>query len=535
MATKPMKRPIVRDAANKQFTELPDGQFVDVSAIPLDGADSSGAPNLLKHAPDGLAVYARDCIFSEEGNALEVRGGKMYVPDMSAKADGLISKDDGNKLKLGSDNGLFVSQTVVSVDADNLVTVGSDGGAKLTPNDVLSNGDVNLLTIDPVDKKIILTKEAIQGNLPVVSQDDGNLVHHGSDKGVYLSLGDILREGDVILHDDGGKVAADISMVYNQPTGVLQLIGYDGVTEVARVIIPSSTSVLKGVELTNGKPDVAGGETIEGDYHLTLMFRDQHGAWSDAVGVQVTTTKGSAGTAEYTTKLADGGVAVSAVRAVFNGSSAIAEGGSSPATVMFGDTATVYVAFSVSGSVVSGTVRFTPQVGLKSGVYLHFIWALSDGSVVDTYVDVTDLIDVYTAGRGIAIDGNTISVDNTVLRTNVQQVITAVKTFDTGYFGKAVAVGSTVISPTNGAVFTKTITTDTTFSISAIPSGAVSCFTLVLTNGGSHTVGWPGSVRWTEGTPPELIASGVDVITFITPNGGTTWYGCHSVQGVPAE
>lgn len=408
MATKPMKRPIVRDAANKQFTELPDGQFVDVSAIPLDGADSSGAPNLLKHAPDGLAVYARDCIFSEKGNALEVRGGKMYVPDMSAKADGLISKDDGNKLKLGSDNGLFVSQTVVSVDADNLVTVGSDGGAKLTPNDVLSNGDVNLLTIDPVDKKIILTKEAIQGNLPVVSQDDGNLVHHGSDKGVYLSLGDILREGDVILHDDGGKVAADISMVYNQPTGVLQLIGYDGVTEVARVIIPSSTSVLKGVELTNGKPDVDGGAT-EGDYHLTLMFRDQNGAWSDAVGVQVTTTKGSAGTAEYSTKLAEGGTSVAAVRAIFNGSSAIAEGGSSPATVVFGDTATVYVAFSVSGSVVSGTVRFTPQVGLKSGVYLHFIWALSDGSVVDTYVDVTELIDVYTAGRGIAVDGHTIS------------------------------------------------------------------------------------------------------------------------------
>lgn len=409
MATKPMKRPIVRDAANKQFTELPDGQFVDVSAIPLDGADSSGAPNLLKHAPDGLAVYARDCIFSEEGNALEVRGGKMYVPDMSAKADGLISKDDGNKLKLGSDNGLFVSQTVVSVDADNLVTVGSDGGAKLTPNDVLSNGDVNLLTIDPVDKKIILTKEAIQGNLPVVSQDDGNLVHHGSDKGVYLSLGDILREGDVILHDDGGKVAADISMVYNQPTGVLQLIGYDGVTEVARVIIPSSTSVLKGVELTNGKPDVDGGETIEGDYHLTLMFRDQHGAWSDAVGVQVTTTKGSAGTAEYSTKLAEGGTSVSAVRAVFNGSSAIAEGGSSPATVVFGDTSTVSVPFSVSGSVVSGTVSFTPQVGLKSGVYLHFIWALSDGSVVDTYVDVTELIDVYTAGKGITIVGNNIS------------------------------------------------------------------------------------------------------------------------------
>lgn len=148
----------------------------------------------------------------------------------------------------------------------------------------------------------------------------------------------------------------------------------------------------------------------------------------------------------------------------------------------------------------------------------------------------TALGGAMVAGDGIVFeDGNTISVDDTVLRTNVQQVITAGKIFDTGYFGKAVAVDSTAISPINGAIFIKTITTDTTFSISEIPSGVASCFTLVLTNGGSHTVGWPGSVRWTAGEPPELTASGVDVITFITPNGGITWYGCHSVQGVPAE
>lgn len=164
--------------------------------------------------------------------------------------------------------------------------------------------------------------------------------------------------------------------------------------------------------------------------------------------------------------------------------------------------------------------------------------ALQGDSIV-VEIDLEALMEALggamVAGDGIVFEGeNTISVDDTVLRTNVQQAITAVKTFDTGYFGKAVAVDSTAISPANGAVFTKTITTDTTFSISEIPSGAASCFTLVLTNGGSHTVGWPGAVRWTGGEPPELIASGVDVITFITPNGGGVWYGCHSVQGVPA-
>ena len=162
------------------------------------------------------------------------------------------------------------------------------------------------------------------------------------------------------------------------------------------------------MELTHGKPD-AGGEEVEGDYHLTLIFRDQNGAWSDAVGVQVTTTKGFAGSAEYSTELAEGGTSVAAVRAVFNGDDKTVEGGSGPVTVTFDDTSSASVPFAVSGTTVSGTVSFTPQVGLKSGVYLHFIWALSDGSVADTYVDVTDLVDVYTAGQGITIAGHTIS------------------------------------------------------------------------------------------------------------------------------
>ena len=75
----------------------------------------------------------------------------------------------------------------------------------------------------------------------------------------------------------------------------------------------------------------------------------------------------------------------------------------------FADNSTASVTFNVAGTTISGNVSFTPQVGLKAGTYLHFIWALSDNSVVDTYVDVTELIDVYTAGQGITIVGNTIS------------------------------------------------------------------------------------------------------------------------------
>lgn len=399
MATKPMKRPIVRDAANKQFTELPDGQFVDVSAIPLDGADSSGAPNLLKHAPDGLAVYASDCVSSEKGNALEVRGGKMYVPDMSATADGLISKDDGNKLKLGSDNGLFVSQTVVSVDADNLVTVGSDGGAKLTPNDVLSNGHTNLLTIDPVDGKIILTKGNIQDNLPVISQDEGNLVHPGSDKGVYLSMDDILNRGDAILYEDkDGRISSGLSLAYSPDTGKLDILGHDGQTVISTVRVPGASSSLKGVYLVDGMPSESG-EDIEGDYHFSLMFAQADGVWGDPVPATVRTHKSAAVSTSIESVAGTGAVRV---RGVFNGQTAEQFFIDGTAALQFADGTRIVV----TPETTRLEVIFEPGVGLIPGTYLVFVYALAVGTVQDVYVDVSALVDIYRAGCGIDISAS---------------------------------------------------------------------------------------------------------------------------------
>lgn len=307
----------------------------------------------------------------------------------------------------------------LTVDTDKKVVVVHDGstagGIPMAREDCKVTGDthlkVNGSTEGTLAGDVTLTVDMTSLATDLVSTDANNGLSVGSDSKLYAKAPDvdlIIRAGDKILHDADGKVAADLSMTYDQPSGKLKLIGHDGSTEVANVTIPSSTSVLKGVELTNGKPD-AGGEEVEGDYHLTLIFRDQTGAWSDAVGVQVTTTKGFAGSAEYSTELAEGGTSVAAVRAVFNGDDKTVEGGSSPVTVTFDDTSSASVPFAVSGTTVSGTVSFTPQVGLKSGMYLHFIWALSDGSVADTYVDVTDLVDVYTAGQGITIAGHTIS------------------------------------------------------------------------------------------------------------------------------
>ena len=87
--------------------------------------------------------------------------------------------------------------------------------------------------------------------------------------------------------------------------------------------------------------------------------------------------------------------------------------------------------------------------------------------------------------------------------------------------------GTQDIDITAGNVVTATVDTSTnTFTFSNPSVSGVSCsFTLILTNGGSQTVNWPASVDWAAATAPTLTAAGVDVLTFMTVDGGTIWYG----------
>ncbi|MDP3955831.1 MAG: hypothetical protein Q8Q18_01125 [bacterium] len=84
-----------------------------------------------------------------------------------------------------------------------------------------------------------------------------------------------------------------------------------------------------------------------------------------------------------------------------------------------------------------------------------------------------------------------------------------------------------------GNVHSATISTDAvTFTFSNPPaSGTAGSFTLVLTNGGSQDIFWPAAVNWPSGTAPSLSATGVDMLTFITPDAGTTWYGAVAISG----
>jgi hypothetical protein len=98
-----------------------------------------------------------------------------------------------------------------------------------------------------------------------------------------------------------------------------------------------------------------------------------------------------------------------------------------------------------------------------------------------------------------------------------------------GIDNTSAALSGTTPSVDVGDRDTYTLTTsgNTTFTFTGAPSsGQVGTFSLIITAGGTHTLTWPASVDWAGGTAPDAPASGEkDIYTFMTVDGGTTWYG----------
>lgn len=85
---------------------------------------------------------------------------------------------------------------------------------------------------------------------------------------------------------------------------------------------------------------------------------------------------------------------------------------------------------------------------------------------------------------------------------------------------------SSAIDLSLGNVFTKSVNSDTTFSVlNCLSSGTSNSFILELVNAGAFTITWFSGIKWAEGLAPILTASGVDVLGFYSYDGGVTWKG----------
>ena len=183
--------------------------------------------------------------------------------------------------------------------------------------------------------------------------------------------------------------------------------------------------------------------------------------------------------------------------------------------------------------VVGGT---TPTVTIGDGG-AEDTMLLFDGAAIDFRVGLDDGLDQLEIGVGNA-HGTTAGI---IMDTAADMSLGGYINFqdeqairpDFKDYAETVSVlgdlggGTDAIDLSAGNVVTATVSTGAqTFTFTNPSTSGKSCsFTLILTNGGSQTVNWPGSVDWAGGSAPTLTSSGIDVLTFFTVDGGTIWYG----------
>ena len=122
----------------------------------------------------------------------------------------------------------------------------------------------------------------------------------------------------------------------------------------------------------------------------------------------------------------------------------------------------------------------------------------------------TNILSVDTVNNRVGV-GNTAPVAELDIYGNYAHIVVPVTASD--------------VDCSQGNYFTKTISGVTTFTFSNAPANRAFGFVLELTNGGSSTVNWPGTVKWPNASAPTLTTSGVDILVFITDDGGTIWRG----------
>ena len=175
-----------------------------------------------------------------------------------------------------------------------------------------------------------------------------------------------------------------------------------------------------------------------------------------------------------------------------------------------------------SHDLVDGGLKLAGTLVTASAAEINKLDGVTASTTELNYNDITTLGTVE-ASKTVTADGSSVTnyADGVVQRPEIKDYSETVNAIG------SIGCGTQDIDITAGNVVTGTVDTSTTTFTFSNPSasGKACSFTLILTNGGSQTVNWPGSVDWASSTAPTLTSSGVDVIGFLTVDGGTIWYG----------
>jgi len=265
---------------------------------------------------------------------------------------------------------------------------------------------------------------------------------------------------------------------------------------------------------------------VNGFSYLTQGFYSIAGATiAGALSCNTITSTSSSTTHSIATGITTGTVNVAT--AVTTGASNFGTGQTSGAITLGGTAATG--AINIGRATTSQTLNFGTGVtstGNTKTINLGTAGAVGSTTIFN-FGSATGTVSYALLGTSITFNGVALP------RVDQTNTFTAVQSFQAGIREYKNTLAANNIDLNLGNYFTKTISGATTLTVSNIPStGNAFCFVLDLTNGASATITWFAGIKWPGGTAPTLTASGRDVLTFFTHDGGTTWTGILSGKDV---
>lgn len=327
-----------------------DGDTLKPSLIPVDSS-VQGKPLLKNDVEKGLSAVAADALSGDADNALKLGGDGALMLRLSD----VVSADGDSILELGTDKKLAVKPRELSTDEDNYLRYGNDGGFYISGPDILSDTAGNPLTTG-ADGKILLNPCLLPKIPPIVSEQAGNLIT--KDRADDSAL---LLHTDVVSPDAGNMIASD------------------------------AANKLKVTAATVSSANAANCITVDDSGRLIVLpasiIDRGDGCLPDNLIVLSNANK-------LMLKLGLRYDALSGRLDLLDTHNAV----------------TASVSIPTATSILESVTLEDNPVGQPEGRYLHFAFRKSDGTVVNTYVDMSSLKDVYTSGKGIEIHDMAVNV-----------------------------------------------------------------------------------------------------------------------------
>ena len=159
--------------------------------------------------------------------------------------------------------------------------------------------------------------------------------------------------------------------------------------------------------------------------------------------------------------------------------------------------------------------------GIGNGAEALVSVNITGGNAVFTVANATTSTITNLSSSNVVISGGTVS--NTPIDFQ-DQLATRPTLKDYSINGEVLGLlnANTALDFANANFFSATANANVTISFAnASASNTLSGCVLALTNGGSQTLTW-SNVAWSGNTAPSLTSNGLDILVFVTYDGGTT-------------